>query len=206
MNSRFIGGLLLIIGTSIGGGMLALPIANAATGFWQSTFFLILCWIIMTLGALFILEANLYLPPGKDMVSMAQATLGRSGLLTAWLTYLALLYSLLCAYLSGGADVISSLMAYVHIQLPNWLAATIFISIFGLIVYKGIHSVDLVNRGLMCGKLSIYIILVVLIAPKIQLQHLYGGHYQAIVGNIMILITSFGFAIIVPNLRVYFND
>ena len=64
MHSRFIGGLLLIIGTSIGGGMLALPVANAASGFWNSTIFLILCWLLMTLGAFFILEVNLYLPRG----------------------------------------------------------------------------------------------------------------------------------------------
>ena len=32
MRSRFIGGILLIVGTSIGGGMLALPVANAAVG------------------------------------------------------------------------------------------------------------------------------------------------------------------------------
>lgn len=88
MRSRFIGGILLIVGTSIGGGMLALPVANAATGFWQSSIFLFLCWVIMTLGAFFILEANLYLPRGKHMVSMAQATLGNLGLLAAWVSYL----------------------------------------------------------------------------------------------------------------------
>ncbi|MCL5271844.1 MAG: tryptophan/tyrosine permease, partial [Gammaproteobacteria bacterium] len=69
MRSRFIGGILLIVGTSIGGGMLALPVANAATGFWQSSIFLVICWAFMTLGAFFILEANLYLPKGKHMVS-----------------------------------------------------------------------------------------------------------------------------------------
>lgn len=88
MKSRFIGGILLIVGTSIGGGMLALPVANAATGFWQSSLFLLICWAAMTLGALFILEANLYLPPGKHMVSMAASTLGGPGLLIAWLSYL----------------------------------------------------------------------------------------------------------------------
>ncbi len=39
MHSRFLGGILLIVGTSIGGGMLALPIANAASGFWTSSLF-----------------------------------------------------------------------------------------------------------------------------------------------------------------------
>ncbi|MGL5742803.1 MAG: amino acid permease [Legionella sp.] len=206
MRSRFIGGILLIVGTSIGGGMLALPIANAATGFWQSSIFLILCWIFMTVGAFFILEANLYLPRGKHMVSMAQATLGNYGLLLAWISYLFLLYTLLSAYISGGSDVLNSLLLKVGIHLSDWQASVLFTLIFGLVVYGGIRSVDYVNRGLMFGKLLVYFLLIVLIAPHIEVQHFNHGNILYIGGTIMILITSFGFAIIVPNLRDYFDD
>ncbi|MDI9819778.1 MULTISPECIES: amino acid permease [unclassified Legionella] len=206
MKSRFIGGVLLIVGTSIGGGMLALPVANAATGFWQSSFFLLLCWAAMTLGAFFILEANLYLPPGKHMVSMAASTLGNPGLVIAWLSYIFLLYTLLSAYISGGADVFGSLFGHLGIELNEWQTSTLFTLLFGLVVYGGIRRVDLLNRGLMFGKLAAYFILVVFIAPHIKMDHFQGGDYHYIVGTVMILITSFGFAIIVPNLRDYFND
>jgi tyrosine-specific transport protein len=206
MSSRFIGGVLLIVGTSIGGGMLALPVANAATGFWQSSLFLFFCWAFMTAGAFFILEANLYLPSGKHMVSMAAATLGNYGLLAAWISYLFLLYTLLSAYISGGADVLNSLLFKTGLHLNEWQASSIFTLIFGLIVYGGIHYVDFANRALMFGKLAVYFLLVVLIAPHIELQHFQHGDMRYIASSIMILITSFGFAIIVPNLREYFND
>lgn len=206
MNSRFIGGILLIVGTSIGGGMLALPVANAATGFWQSSLFLLICWAFMTFGAFFILEANLYLPRGKHMVSMAAATLGNFGLLTAWISYLFLLYTLLSAYVSGGADVLNSLFFKINIHLSEWQASTLFTLIFGLIVYGGIHYVDMANRALMFGKLAVYCILIVLIAPHIEMHHFQHGDISYISSSIMILITSFGFAIIVPNLRDYFDD
>ncbi|STX52595.1 tryptophan/tyrosine permease [Legionella busanensis] len=206
MNLKFIGGILLIVGTSIGGGMLALPVATAAAGFWSSSIFLLLCWAIMTLGALFILEANLYLPPGKHMVSMAAATLGNSGLLVAWLSYLFLLYTLLSAYISGGADVMGSLFSRIGISLSEWQSSLLFTLLFGSIVYSGIHKVDLLNRALMFGKLAIYLILVILIAPHVHMVNLAVGNYRYITSSIMILITSFGFAIIVPNLRDYFND
>lgn len=206
MKSRFIGGILLIVGTSIGGGMLALPVANASIGFWQSSFFLLACWALMTLGALFILEANLYLPPGKHMVSMAHATLGKCGLLVAWLSYIFLLYTLLSAYISGGADVFGALFSKIGIALKTWQAALMFTILFGAIVYGGIRQVDIINRGLMFGKLLAYFILVILIAPNVHFHHLAGGNFRYIVSTIMILITSFGFAIIVPNLREYFND
>jgi len=186
--------------------MLALPVANAATGLWQSSLFLLLCWAIMTLGALFILEANLYLPRGKHMVSMAAETLGNAGLLVAWLSYLFLLYTLLSAYISGGSDVLGSLFLPLGFTLQPWQSSVLFTLIFGLVVYGGIHQVDLLNRGLMFGKLAVYFLLVVLIAPHIHVKYVDSGNFRYITGTIMILITSFGFAIIVPNLRDYFDD
>ncbi len=206
MHSRFVGGVLLIVGTSIGGGMLALPVANAATGFWQSSLVLFICWAFMTLGAFFILEANLYLPRGKHMVSMASATLGNFGLLTAWISYLFLLYTLLSAYVSGGSDVLSSLLLKAGLHLAEWQTSSIFTLLFGLVVYGGIHYVDYFNRFLMFGKLVVYFLLVILIAPFIQMEHFQHGNIRFVAGSIMILITSFGFAIIVPNLRDYFDD
>lgn len=206
MLSRFVGGILLIVGTSIGGGMLALPVANAATGFWQSSIFLFLCWILMTLGAFFILEANLYLPRGKHMVSMADASLGHFGLLLAWISYLFLLYTLLSAYISGGTDVLNNLLSKIGLHLHDWQASLLFTLIFGLVVYGGIRYVDYVNRGLMFGKLAVYCLLIVFIAPYIEAPNFYHGNLRYIGSSIMILITSFGFAIIVPNLRDYFDD
>ncbi len=206
MNSRFIGGILLIIGTSIGAGMLALPVGNAPVGFWQSSIYLVLCWALMTLGAFFILEANLYVSRGKNMISMAQATLGNWGLVAAWVSYLCLLYTLLAGYISGGADMLNSLLSKIGLHVHDWQASFVFTFFFGLIVYGGIRWVDYANRSLMFGKLLIYCILVVLIAPYINPHHFQHGNMKAIGSSIMLLITSFGFAIIVPNLRDYFED
>jgi tyrosine-specific transport protein len=186
--------------------MLALPVANAATGFWQSSAFLFVCWIFMTLGAFFILEANLYLPKGKNMVSMASATLGNYGLLAAWISYLFLLYTLLSAYISGGADVLNSLLDKIGLHLSDWQASCLFTLLFGLIVYGGIRYVDYANRALMFGKLAVYFLLIVFIAPYIDVHNFQHGNMRYIGGTMMILITSFGFAIIVPNLREYFDD
>ncbi len=206
MHARFVGGILLIVGTSIGGGMLALPVANAAAGFWASSLFLVMCWALMTLGAFFILEVNLYLPPGKHMVSMAHETLGVPGLMVTWFSYLFLLYTLISAYISGGTDVLDGLLQHLDIHAPEWLLATLFTLGLGIVVYQGIRQVDLVNRGLMFAKLGVYVLLVVFIFPHIDYRYFQQGETRQIVGSLMILMTSFGYAIIVPNLRDYFND
>lgn len=205
MYSKLIGGVLLIVGTSIGGGMLALPMANAAAGFLPSSLALIFCWLVMTLGAFLILEVNLYIPPGKHMLSMAYETLGKPGLFVTWISYLLLLYTLLSAYISGGSDVLQGGLSLIQVKLSNWQSTTLFTLIFGYIVYGGIQQVDWANRALMFGKLGIYFILIALISPFIQVEHWAQNNPAAIPNTLMILITSFGFAIIVPNLREYFE-
>ncbi len=205
VNSKLIGGILLIVGTSIGGGMLALPVSTAEVGFSNSIFFLFFCWAIMTAGALLILEVNLRLPAGSNMISMAKSTLGLPGQIIAWITYLLLLYTLLAAYISGGSDVFNDLLNRMHINLPNGITAVLFTFLFGLVVYNGIKSVDYVNRGLMFGKLGVYFLLVVIISPHVSTLGLYSGSARAFMGTLMILIGSFGFASIIPSLRDYFD-
>jgi tyrosine-specific transport protein len=206
LNTKFIGGILLIVGTSIGGGMLALPVSTASVGFSQSILFLIICWFIMTLGALLILEVNLRLPPGSHMVSMAKSTLGLPGQIIAWITYLFLLYTLLAGYISGGSDVLSGLLNHINVHLPNEVTSLLFTILFSMVVYHGIRAVDYVNRGLMLGKLGVYLLLVIAISPYMTISSLQGGSIRSITSCLMILITSFGFASIIPTLRDYFQD
>jgi tyrosine-specific transport protein len=204
--SKMIGGILLIVGTSIGGGMLALPVSTAAAGMVNSIFFLGFCWLVMTLGALLILEVNLRLPAGSNMVSMAKTNLGLIGQIIAWISYLFLLYTLIAAYISGGSDVFQNLFQRINIHLPSAVTSLLFTALFSFIIYSGIRVVDYVNRTLMFGKLGIYLLLVLIISPHISALKLTEGSTWAILGSLMILITSFGFASIVPSLREYFND
>lgn len=206
MNSKLLGGILLIVGTTIGGGMLALPLATSPAGFWNASLLLIICWIIMTLSAFLILEVNLWLPPNSNLISMAKATLGKPGQIIAWASYLLLLYSLLAAYVAGGGDFFQHLLSLVGINLSAWLASLLFTVILGFIVYQGIRIVDYMNRGLMTGKLALYLLLVLAILSFTSLSNLDGGEPKYLTASITVVVTSFGFAIIVPSLRTYFDS
>ena len=204
--SKTIGGVLLIVGTSIGAGMLALPIATASLGIGHTIMMLIASWLLMTQGALWMLSVNLRLPPGSNIVSMAKSTLGKPGQVAAWFTYLFLLYALLSAYISGGSDVLGGIFNYFHIPLPNTVTSVLFTGFWGLVVYSGIRTVDYVNRGLMFGKLGIFALLVIIIFPHIHIQLWQKGARSSLPDSTMVLVTSFGFASIVPSLRDYFQS
>jgi tyrosine-specific transport protein len=205
-DSRLLGGILLIVGTSIGGGMLALPISNGPAGFVNSTLLLGLCWFIMVLGALAILEVNLWFPPGSNLISMTQATLGLPGKIVAWVAYLFLLYALLSAYIAGGSDVFQSLLHQVSLSIPSQVSTFLFVLIFGGIVYSGIRTVDYANRALMFGKFGICLLLLLMVLPRIHTPNLLAGNWHHASSALMILVTSFGFATIVPSLRTYFHN
>jgi len=206
INFKFIGGLLLIIGTSIGAGMLALPIATAQAGVVDTTFAFIIAWAFMLFGALFILEVNLWLPAGSNMISMASHTLGPVGKWVTWFSYLFLLYTLLCGYIAGGGDVFHALLQGAAITPPQSLSTILYVLLFALVVFSGMKHIDQTNRLLMYIKITAFFVLVGLISPHIELSKLTGGELKQIKPALMLLFTAFGFAIIVPSLRDYFDS
>ena len=196
----------MILGTSIGAGMLALPIVSAGQSWYDTVLMLVFSWLLMTLGAFNLLEVNLWLKDGSNMLTMAQQTLGKVGKYVCLVVYIALLLALICAYLSGAGDVLHVMLQYGGLSLSrSWSTFLIWI-VLSTVVYSGISIVDKANRFLMAGKLLAYLLLVGMIFPFVHL------HYYTKVGHhlyfhaLMVMITSFGYAIIVPSLRSYLNS
>jgi tyrosine-specific transport protein len=205
IDSKFIGGILLIVGTAIGGGMLALPIAISEAGFTNSLILLFFCWFIMTASAFLMLEVNLWLPANTNIISMSRILLGRWGEAIAWISYLLLFYSVLAAYMAGGGDFLTGLLNSLGIKIPSWIAILLFSSILSYIVYRGIHYVDYVNRGLMVSKFSIYILLILSLIPFTSVAKLKEGNLLYLTSGSTVMLTSFTFANIIPSLRTYFH-
>lgn len=206
MQNRIIGSILMIMGTAIGAGMLALPVAAAQENYLVTILLLIICWAAMTLGALALLEVNLWMQPNTNLITMANNTLGKLGKYFSWIIYLLLLYSLLCAYLSGAGDILQALLSKIHLYLPRFLSTILALILLGSIVYRGVSSIDIVNRLLMGTKLLAYIILVVSVAKHIHLEYLTQGNYKINGSTVMVMLTSFGYAIIIPSLRNYLQS
>jgi len=206
MKSKMLGGILLIAGTCIGGGMLGLPIATAKGGIFHSTLLFVGCWALMTFTALLTLEVNLVFPKKSNVISMAKATLGKPGAFISWTIYLLFLYAIVSAYIAGGQDVLHGLLMNAGINIPIWLCGILFVFAFGYIVAAGIRQVDLFNRLLMALKLSTVFILMLMIANHIDSHNYVRGQIKYLLPAMTVAITSFGFSIIVPSLRTYFDD
>lgn len=205
MNLKFIGGILIIVGTCIGGGILALPVGTSPDGFLLSTFVLFGVWMLMIVGALFVLEMTQWFPPGANIISIAHATLGKKGEAAAWVVYIFLCYSLISAYIAGGGDILRYFSHLAGFKIAGSLTAIIFVLLLGGSVYKGVKYIDIINRGLMVCKFAALFTIIFLIAPHVEAQNLLTGNPKYVTTAISITITSFGFSLVVPSLYDYFN-
>jgi tyrosine-specific transport protein len=203
--NKMIGGILLVSGTAIGAGMLALPISTASSGFIPSTFAFLLCWFFMTVAALLLLEANLRLAGEKDLISMAGATLGGAGKAIAWVSCLLLLYSLICAYLKGGSAWIVKLLATHQIIISSNWAILGLIFLYGIIISYGVALTEKINRLLMIGLVLAYIILTSSALPSVEITRVDFGDFSQLPATFPLILTSFGFSIILPSLTNYLD-
>lgn len=201
---NYIGGILLVAGTTIGAGMLALPVTTAFMGFVPSVFVFLICWLVMLATALFFLDANFAVKGEINLISIVHKTLGTWGKVVAWIVYLLLLYALTAAYIAASAPLFSSAFKVVTgYELPNWLAPFSLPVVFGFFVYLGIAGVDIINRLLMVGLFVAYFFLVGFLPEHIEVQLLMHSDWKSALIAFPVVITSFGYHIIIPSLTNY---
>jgi tyrosine-specific transport protein len=205
-SNRFVGGILLVSGTAIGAGMLALPVISSFGGFFPSFLLLAICWFFLFLTSLLLLDVNLAFPGEVNLITMASRTLGFSGKIITWFTYLLLLYSLTAAYIAGSAPLFhQGLHYFTSYSLPSWLSPFPLLFLFGLFVYLGTRVVDWVNRLFMFALIFCYFLLVAFLPAHVQPALLSHIDVKAMWIAIPVIITSYGFHIIIPTLTTYLN-
>lgn len=202
--NRLLGGVLLVAGTTIGAGMLALPIVSGLAGFIPTIILMAFFWLFMSFTALLMLEVNLWMPEHTNLITMARKTLGKGGALVSWVIYLFLLYTLTIAYIAGSAPIfIEFVQLFSGWKIPIWAGSFPLLVIFGFFVYLGTRSVDYINRLLMIGLTIIYFVMIALLTPHVDSNLLKNAHWGYLWVPVSVISTSFGFHIIIPTLTDY---
>lgn len=209
MKSKLIGGIFLICGTSIGTGILGVPSITADSGLFYSLLLFFLCWLFSTLAALYYMEAHLWQDhPQSNLLSMSESFFGRGAKSGVWVIYLSLLYSLMCTYLLAGSSwIIEILSVHASIHLPRVWGMLAFVLMIGLFIFFGIRAVDRVNRLMSLGLAVTFALILAFILPTAKASILFDkvGRWSAMPGALPLLITAFGYSIIVPSLNAYFE-
>ncbi|MBY5993520.1 amino acid permease [Ferrimonas balearica] len=207
-HSKLIGATLIVAGTSIGAGMLALPIATAAIGFWPALCLMTAIWALSGYCALLVMEVNLKVGFEANLHTMTGQVLGRGAQVLGALAMLALLYALTAAYLTGGASLLSLKLAD---HLPLTPASSTLLFAFGLggAVLFGVATVDRLVRLLFALKVLALLAVLWALLPQVQGANLVvslaesAQHQGVWVAALPIILTSFGFHVCIPTLVRY---
>lgn len=197
-----LGGALLVAGTTIGGGMLALPVLTSPGGFIPSLFIYVACWLFMTATGLLFLEISLQMEDNANLISMADKTFGLPGKVFAWILYLFLFYCLTVAYVVGCGDLITELAPS---YLPRALGPLLFVLLFAPFIYAGTRIVGKLNIYLMFGLAVFYCAFVVIGAREVQTELLLHRNWSLSLLALPIAFTAFAYQGIVPTLVHYLN-
>ncbi len=204
--NRFIGGVFLISGTTIGAGMLALPLTTSFIGLIPSIVVFGVCWLSMLASAFFLLDVNFSVKGQANLISMASSTLGPFGKYLSWIAYLLLLYLLTAAYIAAGAPLFQmGVFSFTSYLVPSHISYFFLPVLFGGLVYFGISFVDSLNRLLMVGLCLSYLLIIGSLTRHIEPHLLERANWNSTFITLPVIITSFGYHIIIPSLKSYMN-
>ncbi|WP_170222443.1 amino acid permease [Vibrio chagasii] len=209
MNIKMMGSSLIIAGTALGAGMLAIPMVLAQFGLLYGTLLMVLICFGTTYAALLLLEATIKAGGGLGLNSIARKTLGKQGqLITNGLLY-ALLICLLMAYILGAGDLLSKLLSNLGVDITATTSQITFTLIAGAVVASGTGVIDKLNRALFFVMLASLFATMAFLAPSMTQDNLLqvtSHNHVDLIKTSAILFTSFGFMVVIPTLVSYNHE
>lgn len=196
------GGTLLIAGTTIGVGMLALPIATGPSGFLPSIAIYFICWLFMLCTGLLLLEVCLWMPKDSNLITMTHKILGPIGRIVCWIVYLFLFITVMIAHVAGGGQVLQDILG---LSLPPWAFDVLYVLIFSPIVYLGTRSVDRLNALLVAGVIFTYILFIGVSHNHTDFSLLKRADWSKAYLALPVLFTAFTYQVIIPTLVTYMD-
>jgi len=208
VKNRTLGSVFIVAGTTIGAGMLAMPLAAAGVGFGVTLVLLVSLWALMCYTALLLLEVYQHVPADTGLGTLARRYLGRYGQWVTGFSMMFLMYALTAAYMSGAGELIaSSLSEWLDMSLSPAMGVLLFTLIAGGVVCVGTSLVDLFNRFLFSAKMLFLVVMLALLMPHVQKVNLLTLPLEKglALSALPVIFTSFGFHGSVPSIVSYMN-
>lgn len=199
-----VSGVLLVAGTCIGAGMLALPVVTGIAGFLPAMAINLLCCLFMMATGLLFLEAIFWMEDGANVLTLAHHFLGKSGKYIAGIAFLFLYYCLTVSYLAGGSPALGEAIRQLFGQeLGLTSSIALFAALFGFIVYLGAGAVDRINWILMGGLFISYFLLLGVGTREVNLEYLKRANWPISLAAAPVLFGAYGYHNILPSLSTY---
>lgn len=206
--NKTVGSTLLVAGTMIGAGMLAMPLTSAGIGLTATVFLLLGLWAVLTFTALLFVELYQTADSDAGIGTLAAQYFGKAGRIISTAVLIVFLYALIAAYVSGGGSLLMDLLpAMGDKDTMNKIAVLVFTIFFGSFIVIGTHSVDKINRVLFFVMIAAFILVLALMLPNIKFDNLMAMPIDnaLIISASPVFFTAFGFHGSIPSLNKYLN-
>ena len=202
--NKTVGSTLLVAGTMIGAGMLAMPLTSAGIGFGFTLVLLLGLWALLTFSALLFVELYQTAESDAGIGTLAEQYFGKAGRIIATAVLIIFLYALIAAYISGGGSLLKDLLPE---SFGDKVSILLFTVIFGSFIVIGTHSVDKINRVLFFVMLAAFAVVLSLMLPEIKFDNLMATPIDnaLIISASPIFFTAFGFHGSIPSLNKYLD-
>ena len=200
--NKTVGSTLLVAGTMIGAGMLAMPLTSAGIGFGFTLVLLLGLWALLTFSALLFVELYQTADSDAGIGTLAELYFGKVGRIIATAVLIIFLYALIAAYISGGGSLLKDLLPE---SFGDKVSILLFTVIFGSFIVIGTHSVDKINRVLFFVMLAAFAVVLSLMLPEIKFDNLMATPIDnaLIISASPVFFTAFGFHGSIPSLNKY---
>lgn len=209
MKNKILGSALIIAGTTIGAGMLAMPLTSAGMGFGMTVVLLGGLWALLTYTGLLFMEVYQTAKEKEvGVATLAEQYFGMAGRGLATFSLLVLLYALLAAYITGGGSLLSGILPVMgDEETTSKVGILLFTFILGTFVVIGIKGVDGITRLMFLGKIVAFIFVLLMMLPKAKLENLTAVPLDnlLVISAIPIFFTSFGFHVIMGSINSYLD-
>ncbi|WP_439240646.1 aromatic amino acid transporter [Lonepinella sp. BR2474] len=204
--NKTLGSTLLVSGTMIGAGMLAMPLTSAGIGFTFTFVLLGILWFLLTYSALLFVEIYQTAEPDAGIGTLSAQYFGKAGRVISTAILMIFLYALLAAYVTGGGNILASLLTQISdSETTSKISIVLFTLIFGAFVVIGTRSVDVINRLLFYIMVAALVFVLVLMSPKISVDNLMAMPIDnaLLISASPVFFTAFGFHGSIPSLNAY---
>ncbi|MFU2082797.1 aromatic amino acid transporter [Gallibacterium anatis] len=207
MKNKTLGSALIVAGTTIGAGMLAMPITSAEMGFGYTLLLLFILWALLSYSALLFVEVY-QKAERKDagIATLAEQHFGMVGRVLATLSLVIFMYAILTVYSLGGGDLFAPFLT-IFGKHASTAAIIGFVVILAIAVTIGTNAVDGFTRLLFLIKLVAFALVLFLMLPKVTAENL-GAlplNYFLIISASPVFFTSFGFHVVIPSINNYLD-
>lgn len=201
MKSKNLDAVFIVAGTTIGAGMLGLPMAIGFLGFKVSMVLLLAMWALAYYTSLLLLEVNLQVGTGLNVNMMVKKVLGRWGQVIAVGSLAFLLYAVLVAYVTAMGGIIANIFDVVGDATGTALCSIGFTVVMAVIMYCGTSTIIRCNSLFFISMIAAMGVAFATLGTTAEIDTLLGTvpDYSYLIGAIPVLFASFGFHFCVPS-------